>query len=338
MTTVSLDDIREAAARIRDRIEFTPTVQSPSLSDAAGVPVRLKLEHRQVTGSFKLRGASNAIARLDQTSRRSGVVAASTGNHGRALAHAAKLEGILAVVCMSRLVPANKVDEIRRLGAEVRIIGNSQDNAQQEAERLVSGEGMSMLPPFDHPHVVAGQGTLGLEIVEATPEVETVLVQLSGGGLAAGVAAAVKALRPGARVIGVSMERGAAMKASLDAGEPVLVTELPTLADSLGGGIGLDNRVTFEMCRDLLDDVVLLSEPEIAAGIRHLYESEREVVEGAGAVGVAAILAGKVASTGPVVALVSGRNIDMALHRKIISGERTRFEEPDPRAGEECAA
>uniref|UniRef100_UPI0025E0CC8D hydroxyectoine utilization dehydratase EutB n=1 Tax=Mesorhizobium sp. TaxID=1871066 RepID=UPI0025E0CC8D len=247
--------------------------------------------------------------------------AASTGNHGRALAHAAKLEGMRAVICMSKLVPQNKLDAIRRLGADVRIVGNSQDDAQLEVDRLVAEEGLIMLPPFDHSDIVAGQGTLGLEIMEQVPDAAAVLVPLSGGGLAAGVAAAVKGVSPGTKVIGISMERGAAMKASLDAGRPVQVEELPTLADSLGGGIGLDNRLTFTMCRDLLDDVILLSEAEIAAGIRHAYEQEREIVEGAGAVGIGALLAAKVKSTGPVVLILSGRNIDMGLHRRIICGE-----------------
>ncbi|TIM13563.1 MAG: pyridoxal-phosphate dependent enzyme, partial [Mesorhizobium sp.] len=167
---------------------------------------------------------------------------------------------------------------------------------------------------------IAGQGTLGLEMIEQVPDAALVLVQISGGGLASGVATAIKGVSPRTKVIGVSMARGAAMKASLDAGQPVLVEELPTLADSLGGGIGLDNRLTFAMCRDLLDDVILLSEDEIAAGIRHAYAREREIVEGAGAVGIAALLAGKVRSDGPVVVLLSGRNIDMDAHRTIVCG------------------
>ncbi|UVK54310.1 hydroxyectoine utilization dehydratase EutB [Mesorhizobium sp. AR02] len=322
--SISLNDIRSARERIANKIEQTPTVLSQSLSERFGVPVHLKLEHRQTTGSFKLRGASNAIASLSAEEKARGVVAASTGNHGRALAHAAKLEGMRAVIYMSRLVPENKLDEIRRLGAEIRIVGNSQDDAQQEVERLVAEEGLVMLPPFDHPAIIAGQGTVGLEMIEQVPDAAVVLVQLSGGGLASGVAAAVKGVSPGTKVIGVSMARGAAMKASLDAGKPVLVEELPTLADSLGGGIGLDNRLTFSMCRDLLDDVVLLSEDEIAAGIRHAYAQEREIVEGAGAVGIAALLAGKVKANGPVVVLLSGRNIDMNAHRKIVCGEAER--------------
>ncbi|RWE66329.1 MAG: pyridoxal-phosphate dependent enzyme, partial [Mesorhizobium sp.] len=186
--------------------------------------------------------------------------------------------------------------------------------------------GLVMLPPFDHPDIVAGQGTLGLEIMEQVPDAACVLVPLSGGGLAAGVAAAVKGVSPGTKVIGISMARGAAMKASLDAGRPVQVEELPTLADSLGGGIGLDNQLTFAMCRDLLDDVVLLAEDEIAAGIRHVYEEEREIVEGAGAVGIGALLAGKVKVSGPTVLILSGRNIDMSLHRRIVCGESSATE------------
>ncbi|WP_214471210.1 hydroxyectoine utilization dehydratase EutB [Mesorhizobium sp. dw_380] len=327
MTTVILQDIRAARERIANKIERTATVLSPSLSERLDVPVHLKLEHRQTTGSFKLRGASNAIASLSAAEKARGVVAASTGNHGRALAHAAKLEGMRAVICMSRLVPKNKLDEIRRLGAEIRIVGNSQDDAQQEVERLVAQEGLVMLPPFDHPAIIAGQGTLGLEMIEQVPDAALVLVQLSGGGLASGVAAAVKGVSPGTKVIGVSMARGAAMKASLDAGRPVLVEELPTLADSLGGGIGLDNRLTFSMCRDLLDDVILLTEDEIAAGIRHAYAQEREVVEGAGAVCIAALIAGKVKANGPMVVLLSGRNIDMNAHRKIICTDASSLTE-----------
>ncbi|HEV2505033.1 MAG TPA: hydroxyectoine utilization dehydratase EutB [Mesorhizobium sp.] len=321
MDTVTFQHILVARDRIAGKIAATPAVASVTLSERLDVPVYLKLEHRQTTGSFKLRGASNAIAWLDAEDRKRGVVAASTGNHGRALSFAARLEGMRAVICMSKLVPANKVEEIRRLGAEIRIVGNSQDDAQVEVERLVAEEGLVMVPPFDHPAVIAGQGTLGLEIVSAVADVATVLVPLSGGGLAAGIAAAVKGARPNTRIIGVSMQRGAAMKASLDAGRPVQVEEMPTLADSLGGGIGLDNRLTFSMCRDLLDDVVLLSEAEIAAGITHAYSQEREIVEGAGAVGIAALLAGKVKPRGPVVLVLSGRNIDMGRHRDIVCGK-----------------
>jgi threonine dehydratase len=325
--TVTLSDIQAARERIAGKIVRTPAVLSSSLSERLGVPVHLKLEHRQTTGSFKLRGASNAIASLTADERGRGVVAASTGNHGRALAHAAKLEGIRAVICMSRLVPENKVSEIRRLGADIRIVGKSQDDAQEEVDRLVAEEGLVMVPPFDHAAVIAGQGTVGLEMLDDVPDAAMVVAPVSGGGLAAGVAAAIKGRNPSIKVIGISMERGAAMQASLAAGKPVLVEEMATLADSLGGGIGLENRLTFSMIRNLLDGIVLVSEDEIAAGIAHAYAEEREIVEGAGAVGIAALLAGKIIAKGPIVILLSGRNIDMGLHRRVICGE------PDPLGG-----
>jgi threonine dehydratase len=321
MTCVGLDEIVAARERIRGVIRETPCEISPALSGVAGAPVWVKHEHHQRTGSFKLRGASNAVALLTEGERARGVVCASTGNHGRALAHAAREAGVRVVVCMSRLVPGNKVRAIEALGAEVRIIGQSQDDAQREVDRLVAEEGLMMVPPFDDPRIVAGQGTLGLEMLEAVPDPGMVLVPLSGGGLIAGIAAAVKARAPGARVVGISMERGAAMAASLGVGKPIEVEELPSLADSLGGGVGLGNRVTFPMVRDLVDEVILITEAEIAAGIRHCYVEERQVVEGAAAVGVAALLSGRVRSRGPIVTLLSGANIDMDLHRRIVNGE-----------------
>lgn len=325
---ISLNAFQDAHRRIASHALSTPLVPSRALSSVCGVPVSLKLEHHQTTGSFKLRGATNKILQLSEAERARGVVTVSTGNHGRGLAYAARATGSRATICMSRLVPENKVAEIRALGGEVRIVGRSQDEAQEEAERLAAEEGLVMILPFDDPEIIAGQGTVGLEVVEAMPDVAAVVVPLSGGGLAAGVAAAVKGLRPSAKIIGVTMERGAAMKASLDAGRPVQVEEFPSLADSLGGGIGLGNKLTFPMCQALLDDVVLLSESEIAAGIRHAYEQEREVVEGAGAVGIAALLAGKIPGLpGPAALILSGRNIDMGLHRRVVNGENDPFRE-----------
>jgi threonine dehydratase len=317
---VNLSRIETARTRIANQVEATPLRASRSLSLAFGPPVYLKLETRQLTGSFKLRGATNAMLTLDERARARGVITASTGNHGRAVAHAARSAGVRAIVCMSTLVPANKIEAVRALGAEIRIVGRSQDDAQGEVDRLLRNEALTEIPPFDDPDVIAGQGTVGLEIVEGLPEVATVLVPLSGGGLAAGVASAVKGVKPQAKVIGVSMARGAAMHASLTAGRPIEVEEVETLADSLGGGVGLGNRYSFAMCRNLLDGVVLVEEDEIAAAIRSVFEVEGEVVEGAGAVGVAALRAGKIATNGPTVALLSGRNIAPELHRKIATG------------------
>lgn len=307
---VTPDHIRAAADRIRGHVIETPLVRDEALSARLGQPVLMKCEYRQPTGAFKLRGATNALLSLGQVR---GVVTASTGNHGRALAHAARALGVPATVCLSRLVPANKVAAVRDLGATVRITGDSQDDAMAEVARAVAAEGLTEIPPFDHPAVVAGQGTIGLEI--AAPD--AVLVPLSGGGLAAGIAVAVKALSPRTRVIGVSMESGAAMAASLAAGHPVAVAEVPTLADSLGGGIGIDNRVTFALCQALLDAVILVSEAEIAAAIRHLA-AQGHRVEGAAAVGHAALLSGKFIPTGATVTILSGGNIDPALHARLM--------------------
>ncbi|SET42999.1 hydroxyectoine utilization dehydratase EutB [Paracoccus homiensis] len=317
---VELRDIRSAADRIRDMVRQTPSKPSPSLSQMAGGEVWLKCEHEQETGAFKLRGASNAVARLGKVA---GVTTASTGNHGRAVAYAARQLGLPAVICVSRLVPENKVQAIRDLGAEARVIGDSQDAAFVEAHRLEREEGFALIPPFDHEDVIAGQGTLGLEIVEEFPDAATIAVPLSGGGLLSGVALAAKSLHPKIRIVGIGMERGAAMAASLKAGHPVEVRELDSLADSLGGGIGLDNRLTFDMTRRLMDDLILLTEDEIAVGIRHLWDRHGDMVEGAGAVGVAAILAGKLRGDedGPLIAILSGRNIDPARHADIVKPE-----------------
>jgi threonine dehydratase len=318
---IGLAEIKRASATIGNTIRRTPVELSAGLTALLSVPVRLKLEHHQVTGSFKLRGATNAVLGLSDQQRRRGVVGVSTGNHGRALAYASRDAGAPCIICMSRLVPQNKIDGIEALGAEARIVGTSQDEAQVEVDRLVAEEGMTMVPPFDHPDIIAGQGTVGLELMEQIAEVATVVVPVSGGGLIAGVSAALKASRPGVRVIGVSMERGAAMHECLKAGRPKQVEELATLADSLGGGIGIDNQHTFRMVRDLVDDMVLVSEAEIAGAIRHLYWHERQIVEGSGSVGVAALLSRKVTPSGPCAVLLSGGNIDMKLHHRIISGE-----------------
>lgn len=318
---IELSDIEQARATICDEIDLTPVVPSSKLEQLLDVPVWLKLEHHQKTGSFKLRGALNAVSNLTAEQREGGVVGVSTGNHGRGLASAARQSGVRCIICMSNLVPQNKIDGIEAQGAEVRIVGSSQDDAQVEVDRLVNEKGMTLLPPFDHPHIIAGQGTLGLELIEQVPNLTTVLIQVSGGGLISGVATAIKAKRPEVRIIGVSMERGAAMYESQQAGKPIAVEELTTLADSLGGGIGLDNQYTFPIVRDLVDDLVLVSETEIAQAIRHAYWQERQIVEGSGSVAIAALLNARVRPEGVTVALLSGGNIDMNLHHRIIGGE-----------------
>ena len=318
-TEIQLEDIQAARERIAPHIIPLRIAASAALSKQFDREILLAHEYLQTTGAFKLRGAMNSVLQLD--SGTTGVTAVSTGNHGRALAYSARKAGVPCIICMSELVPQNKLEAIRALGAETRIIGKSQDEAEIEANRLVAEEGYTMIPPFDHPHVIAGQGTIGLEMLEQVPDVDTVLVQISGGGLISGIALALKSQRPDVRVIGISMERGCAMAASQKAGKPIEVEELPTLADSLGGGIGLDNQLTFNMVRDYVDDIVLLSETEIADGIRHAYFEEQVILEGGGAVGIAALLAGKVSPGTKTIVLLSGKNIDMQLHRKIINQE-----------------
>jgi len=314
-------DVFRARRAIAPYVRRTPLVRSDTLSARLGRDVRLKLETLQETGSFKLRGATSKLLGLAEDERGRGVVAVSTGNHARAVAHAARALGMRAAVFMSELVPRNKVEAVEALGAELRIVGRSQDEAEVDARALARSQGLAFTSPFDDPLVIAGQGTIGLELLEDLPDLDTVLVPLSGGGLIGGIALALKAANPTIRVIGVSMERGAAMVASQRAGRPVEVVEEASLADSLGGGIGADNRYTFALVRDLVDDLVLVDEEAIAEAMRWCYREERQVVEGGAAVGVAALLAGRAGAVGGRVAVVlSGQNIDMARFTEIVTG------------------
>jgi threonine dehydratase len=320
---VNLQDIMAARRRIAPYVVRTPTVLAKALKDRVGADIALKLDSLQHTGSFKLRGATNRMLRLSPAEREAGVVACSTGNHGRAVAEAARRLGIPAKITLSELVPENKLAGIRAHGAETIVHGKSQDEAFEEAHRLVREEGMTLIDTFDHPDVIAGQGTAGLELLEDMPDIDTLLVPLSGGGLMAGMAVAAKAANPDIRVVGISMERGPAMIESLRAGKPVQVEEKSSLADSLGGGIGLDNRWSFPLVRALGDDFILLSEDEIAAGMTHLYWYEQLVAEGASAVGVGALLSGKVKPRGggTVATVVSGCNVDMATFTRVVTGD-----------------
>ncbi len=315
---LTLADILAAQQVIRGIADDTPLVPSPFMAARTGHDFLLKLENMQPMGAFKLRGALNALAALP--AEVAGVVCCSTGNHGRAVAYAARARRLRAVVCMSGLVPGAKIDGIRALGAEVRIVGRSQDDAAVESRRLCEAEGLVEIPPFDDPRVIAGQGTIGLELLMVRPDLRTILIPLSGGGLAAGVALAARAINPSIRIIGISMERGAAMHESLRAGHPVPVTEYPSLADSLGGGIGLENRLTFALCRDLLDEVVLVGEEAIRDAMQALYFEDRIVAEGASVVGLAAVLSGKIKPDGPTATIVTGRNLDMGAFTEIMAG------------------
>lgn len=317
---LGLDSVYAARKAIAGLATRTPLLPSQALSERAGCEVLLKLETMQPIGAFKIRGAANALSKLSSEERERGVTCCSTGNHGRAVAYAARALGARAIVCLSSLVPDTKVAAIKALGAEVRRIGVSQDEAQCEVDRLVSDEGFTDIPPFDLPDVIAGQGTIALELLEDRPDLANIVVPLSGGGLIAGIALAAKAIKPAVRIIGISMDQGAAMHDSLEAGRPVAVTEVASLADSLGGGIGLENRWTFRLCRELLDATLLVEEAEIYRGMQALFRDDRLVVEGGAAVGAAALLAGKLELDGPTAMVISGRNVDMEQFLAVASG------------------
>lgn len=305
-------DVIAARTRIAGLIRATPLIPAPQLGK-----VSLKVESLQETGSFKVRGAANALLLLDAAERAAGVVAVSSGNHGRAVAFVARSLGIAATVCVSARVPVAKVDAITALGAKVVVGGPGQDEAEAAAHRLVRETGATFIHPFDDPRVIVGQGTLGCEIMEAAPETETIVVPLSGGGLISGVALAAKALRPGIRIIGASQDRGPAMHDSLRSGRLTEVVEEDTLADALAGGLGPENHHTLRMCHDLLDDIVLVSEDEIAQAMRHLRHRHGLRVEGGGAVAIAALLAGKVDAAAPTVVVISGGNVADATWERI---------------------
>ena len=318
---ITLHDIFQASRTIAAVARDTPLIRSEPLSERVGANVYLKLETLQDTGTFKVRGAANKLVNLTSVEQQAGVVTVSTGNHGRAVAYVARHLGFKAVVCISDRVPRNKVDALKRLKAEVVIHGQSQDEAEGRARQIQEERGASLIPPFDDPHIIAGQGTIGLELLADLPEIDTALVPLSGGGLAGGIALALKSAGPHIRVIGVSMERAPVMYQSLQAGRPVQIAEEETLADSLQGGIGLDNQHTFRLVQQYVDDVILLSEAEIASGMTFAFFEHHLVLEGAGAVGLAALLHDKVPNLGRNVAVVlSGGNVEMTSFLAVVKG------------------
>jgi threonine dehydratase len=311
-------DVLAARDRIAGTAVVTPVLASEPLSATVGRPVWLKLETLQETGSFKVRGAANALERLPDSARRAGVVCVSSGNHGRAVAHVAAALGIPATVCLSARVSEAKAEAIRRLGARVIPAGPDQVSAEAEARRLVRTEGLTFVHPFDDPDVIAGQGTVGLEVAAQVPGLAEIVVPLSGGGLAAGIALAVDAGGRRVSVVGVSQERGPAMHDSLRAGRLVDVVEEDTLADALAGGLGPENRYTFDLCRSRLDAVRLVSETEIAAAMRFLHREHGLRVEGGGAVGVAAVLSGRHVPRDPAVIVISGGNVSDEVWAEVV--------------------
>jgi threonine dehydratase len=314
-------DIWLARQRISRFVQETPLVLSQELSKRFAASVYLKLEYLQPTGSFKLRGAANKILSLTPQDRQRGVATFSTGNHGLAVAYMAKELGVPASVFISSRVPEVKVNNLKALGVDVVVHGASQDDAEENCYRVAEEKGLTVIKPFDDPFVLAGQGTIALELLKQCPQMDETIIPLSGGGLAAGVALGLKATDQQIRVTGVSMEKGAVMYESLKAGKPVVLPESDTLADSLLGGIGLDNKYTFPLVRDCVDEVVCVSEVAIAQGMAFLYKHQLMVVEGASATTVSALLERSITKEGShIVLLLTGNNVDPQAFLSAVSG------------------
>ncbi|GAA1164594.1 threonine ammonia-lyase [Nocardioides aquiterrae] len=314
--TVGLDDIRAARELLRGVAIETPMEESRWLSQLAGGPVSLKCENLQRTGSFKARGAYVRISRLSPEERAHGVVAASAGNHAQGVALAAQMLGIKATIFMPEGAPIPKEKATRGYGADVTFHGRYLEDALAAARDFAERTGAVLIHPFDHPDIVAGQGTCGLEILEQAPEVKTVLVSLGGGGLLGGIAIAVKSLRPDVRVVGVQAAEAAAYPASLAAGHPVALETMNTMADGIA--VGLPGAVPFAAVRDHVDEIVTVSEELLSRAVLAVLERAKMVVEPAGAAAVAAILERPDAFETPAVAVLSGGNIDPLLLGKVI--------------------
>jgi threo-3-hydroxy-L-aspartate ammonia-lyase len=316
---VSLDAIRAAAARIRGVARVTPLVEvaPPSVTGATDGPrLFLKCENLQLTGAFKIRGAFNMIAQLAPDDRARGVITYSSGNHGLAVSFAARRLGIPAVVVMPTTAPPVKVNGARGLGAEVLIEGTTIVHRRARAESEAARRGLTIVPPFDHEWIVAGQGTIGLEIVDACPEVTTVYVQVGGGGLISGIAAAIKRLKPAVRIVGVEPAGAPKMSTSLRAGHPVTLDRVETIADGLTTVRPGD--VTFPHVQAFVDEIVQADDAATIDAVRWLFREARLVVEPSGAVAVAAALARGV--TGTTVAVLSGGNVEPAAYAKYLAG------------------
>ncbi len=322
----ALHDVFQARARIAPVIHETPLIPSPGLAEKTGAAqVFLKLECLQNTGSFKVRGAANKILSLSPEERRRGVIAFSTGNHGKAVAYVARQVGVRAAVCLSEHVAAYRADMIRDLGAEVVRKGQSQDEAEAHYRNMAAEQGLTPVVPFDDPMIIAGQGTLALEMLSAAQDINVLAVQLSGGGLLAGIALAAKSVNPNIHIVGVSLERSPAMLESLKAGRPVPVTEKDSVADSLLGGIGAENHFTLPLVRRFVDVHVTVSEEEVMDGMFYMFESHRLIAEGAAAAGVGALLHGKLDVKGKNAALVlSGSSVASDAYIKIIQERLSR--------------
>ncbi len=306
---VGLTEIESAARRLAGVAVRTPLLPADAASDAVGAEVRLKCENLQRAGAFKIRGAFNFVSQLSDEQVQSGIITFSSGNHGQAVALTGRLRGIRAVVVMPTNAPKVKIEGTKRLGGEVHFAGTTSLERKRRAEEMAEEEGLVIVPPFDHRHIIAGQGTVGLEIAREWPDVDLVLAPIGGGGLASGVAAAVKRMLPGARVVGVEPEGSACMRTALDHGAPTLLEKTSSIADGLLPVLA--GELTFEHAKDLMDDVVTVSDDAIREATRLLVGRQKLVVEFSGAATTAALLENKVDAKGVRVAVVvSGGNLE----------------------------
>ncbi|WP_353648498.1 threonine ammonia-lyase [Nakamurella sp. A5-74] len=311
MQHVSVEEIREAQLLLAPVIRRTPMESSRPLSEKVGGPVHLKCENLQRTGSFKIRGAYTRIFRLSDAEKAAGVVAASAGNHAQGVALAAALLGVQATVFMPVGASIAKLQATRAYGATVHLHGPTLSEALEEAIRFAEQTGATFVHPFDHPDVLRGQGTVGLEILEQVPDVQSIVVALGGGGLISGIAAAVKQVRPGVRIIGVQAEQAAAWPESLRQGRPVRRLDLTTMADGIA--VGEPSALSFAHVVDLVDEIVTVTEDELSRAMLLCLERAKLVVEASGAAAVAAIMTRPELCAPPTVAVLSGGNIDPLL-------------------------
>jgi len=321
---LTIQNILHAQRTIRPYIFRTPLRDSYLLSERIGASVYLKLENWQITGSFKPRGALNRIALMTPAERARGIVTASAGNHALGVGHAARALNIASstTIFVPRTAPRAKIDKLRQFPVEVRAVGETYDDAHHAAEAFQRETGATFIHAYDDPRTVAGQGTIGLEILEDLPDVDAILVPVGGGGMIAGIAVAVKSLAPSVKIIAVQPAASPALRDSLRDGKcHEEYAAAPTICDGLAGGIG---KIVFDVAqRGLIDDVVIVEEAETRAAIRALAETQQLIVEGSGAVGVAALLAGKVKLNGKrVAAVLSGGNIDLENFRFSIANFR----------------
>jgi len=317
MAQVTLQDIQAARERIRNVIYHSPCPYSLSLSQLCGAQIYCKLDHLQMTGSFKERGARNKLLQLSADEKRRGVIAASAGNHAQALAYHGRELGMSVTVVMPVWAPLVKVSKCRSFRANVILHGESYDSARSHAKELAAEKSLVYVQGFDDPDIIAGQGTMGLEILEDVPDVEAVIVPVGGGGLISGVGRAIKSLRPQVRIIGVEPENAPTLKASMIAGKVTRIETKPTLADGLA--VAEIGSLCFDIAREVIDELVMVDEAEIATSVLRLLEHEKTVVEGAGAVPLAAMLTRALGLRGKKVVLaLTGGNIDVTLLSKVI--------------------